>query len=419
MNSFGKRGPHIALCVITLGSILALFGQPFLWQLFLGPMHNLEVTEYPFHDMGARLNFVQMMAEGVDIYEAGNHKPSYTIYMMHLFSLDRSDRIPVGFLFVGIFTFWNLWLLRPKRILELLLALSVLLSPPCLLLIERANDDIIIYAFICFVPLLLQMHSSFGRMCGWGLVSAVLPMKYYPSAAYALLLHREHSFKRIAFFVLLSIAFLGVLSALIAQEVSQIHGRIPVASIFCSFGARIFFDLLNLDVELSRVFVLCGLGGVLSVVTYILFKAKAHEIRATPRSESFFLLGSSMLTFCFFMNGNWDYRMAFLIPTIPLAFEWMASSSRRDRILVAVYFSSMLLTLWPEYLYYLSVLEGYSDWVHKKDLHLTSLFVKQAASWVMIGSQMLIAAYILQPDVRSIIQDFRKILSQEDSVKQS
>jgi len=404
--------------VLTVATILLLFSNASLWQTAIGPMHNMEKTNYPFSDMHARLRMADRAASGYDInQDFGNNKPLYTVAAMKWLGLNPSNKVPVSIFFIGLFSFWNLWLLRPQRAIELFFSLAVLLSPPCLMLIERANDDIIIYSFICAVPLLLKLNSNLGRLCAWVGISALVPMKYYPAAAYALLLHREHSSKRLTFFVLLSLAFLATFFFVIWQELTVIHDRIPVAAIFCSLGGRLLFDSMFLDSGVGKIWVFCGFGGLLCWVAFVLFRAEPRATRDDPLNESYFLLGSSILTFCFFMNGNWDYRMAFLIPTIPLVFKWLSSNVKKERFLAAIYMLSMLLTLWPEYVYYSSVLESDNRWVHQKDLHIASIRLKHAASWVMIGSQMLIASYVLQPDIRLIISDLRASLHKGSRAK--
>ncbi|PXA05558.1 hypothetical protein DDZ13_01410 [Coraliomargarita sinensis] len=406
MENLKRNWRHLVLCALTVATILLLFGNTALWQTAIGPMHNAELTGYPFSDMGARLWMSEKAAGGHDInQEFGNNKPLYTVTLMKWLGLNSSNKVALGILFLGLYTLWNLLLLRPRRTVELLISIGVLLSPPCLMLIERGNDDIIIYSLICGAPLLLQLNSGLGRFGAWAVISILLPMKYYPAAAYAILLHREHSFKRLTGFVLLSFAFLIAFSLFAWQEMSEIHDRIPVASVFCSFGGGLLFDAVWIDPAIGQIFLIFGFGGLLCAAFFVLFRAEPIAVERHSTKGCYFLLGSSVLTFCFFMNGNWDYRLAFLIPTLPLIFRWLNTDNKKARVLATIYVSSMLFTLWPEYVYYTSVHEGYSTWVHKDNLHVASIVLKHAASWVMIGSQMLIAAYLLQPDLRYLIED--------------
>jgi hypothetical protein len=54
--------------------------------------------------------------------------------------------------------------------------------------------------------------------------------------------------------------------------------------------------------------------------------------------------------------------------------------------------------------------QGDGQWIHQREFHLAAIVGKHAASWVMIGSQMLIAAYVLQPDVRQTFEELRHSL---------
>lgn len=422
---------RIVFAALALGVVLLLFAQPKGWLAVIGPLHNVQTTGYPFGDMNARLAVAEGVANGIDVnhednpysrYRAYNNKPLYTLHVMAFLGLDRAETIPVGVTFVTLAVLWSLWLLRPRRWVEVPLMLMVFLSPPCLLLFERSNDDIIIFCGLMAVPLLLEMkRAGWPGVAAWSIISLLTPMKYYPAAAYALFMHRGKGFLRLVGVVAGTAVFLGVYVLLIWDEFQVIRERIPDPTTNFSFGGRLFFEAVLGDPGLARL-LSYGLFGVILLLVLLIFIQRPHtaEARFNSRNERYFLLGSALLTFCFILSSNWDYRMFFLIPTLPLALEILREACGRMRLLSVVYLVSAAFTLWPEYLYFWSCMNSWDyNWTIDIVDYRRVISLKHGASWVMMASNILIAAMVLRHDVWDLWDEAQSLSADAQSASET
>lgn len=410
-----RRSLQMLLIAVALIAIACIYSSHANWYYIIGPLHNLDLG-YPFADMQARLGIAEAINHGIDVNHehnpftpsgALNNKPLYTVTIMALLSLKTSDSLVLGILFSAIYCLWTFWLIRPTNWMETLISLAIFLSPPSLLLIERSNDDIIIFAFIMSVPLLLETGRVKGRVLGWLVISLLTPMKYYPAAVYALFLNRVRSLKEFFAYIAISVTFGLTLLWLIREEMKTLSERIPSPPSNCSFGKTLLFDTMGLESSSQLIAFAIGVLIIAGLGLYIILCPKIKQkVETHPREELYFLLGSSILTFCFLMNGNWDYRLGFLIPSLPLTFTFLRSSHSLPRNLSATYICGMLLTLWPEYLYFLGIIDPVEgQWVINLDNYQKIALIKHSASWVMIGSQILISCLILKPSILKLFTE--------------
>ncbi|MEN8844365.1 MAG: hypothetical protein ABF323_10330 [Lentimonas sp.] len=404
---------RLVFITTTLAVLALIYSSHEHWYYVIGPLHNMDLG-YPFADMQARLGIAEAINHGIDVNHehnpftpsgALNNKPLYTVTIMALLSLKTSDSLILGILFGTIYCLWAFWLLRPTNWIETLISLAIFLSPPSLLLIERSNDDIIIFAFIMAVPLLLETGRLRGRVLGWIVISLLTPMKYYPAAAYALFLHRPKSLKELLGYTGASIAFVLGMLWLIRDELTTLTDRIPSPSINYSFGKTLLFECFN-SLESTNIFFLVGALIIVLLGYLFLIHPKLQVKEAQPREELYFLLGSALLSFCFLLSGNWDYRLAFVIPTLPLTFLFLNGGERLPKMLALTYIVSLLLTLWPEYIYFFNIIEPKEDtWILNYDHYYIVAVLKHSASWIMIGSNILIACLILKSSLFKLMHD--------------
>lgn len=403
---------RVALIALSLLAITVLFWDSNNWRYLVGPLHSQELG-YPFVDMQARLEVAEGVANGYDVNHeqnpyspsvALNNKPLYTVHALAKLSLKASDYITLGAFFGTCYLAWAFWLLRPKRWYEALICIFILLSPPSLLLIERGNDDIIIYSFLLWVPIVLETGRVQGKAIGWLIVSLITPIKYYPAAVYALFLYRPKSLKEFTCYLGASVAFVASLLWMIQDELNAVSDRIPSPPVNCSFGKTLLFETINAEGEANTLYFYLGVLVVAALALWTLIHPKIQKEQTHPREELYFLLGSSVLTFCFLLNGNWDYRLAFLIPTLPLTLLLLRSNSSFLKFLSLTYVVSILLTIWPEYLYFLSCMEPANEsWILNHDHYQPVATLKHSASWLMMTSNILIACLILKSSIAKLV----------------
>lgn len=402
---------RVVLIVLSLLVITLLFWESNNWRYLIGPLHSKDLG-YPFTDMKARLEIAEGVAHGIDVNHeqnpyspssALNNKPLYTVHALARLTLRASDHVALGAFFGTCYLAWAFWLLRPKRWYEAVICMLVLLSPPSLLLIERGNDDIIIYTFLLWTPILLATGRVQGKMIAWLITSLITPIKYYPAATYALFLHRPKSLKEFISIFGISTAFILTLLWLIKDEFQAISGRIPSPPVNCAFGHKLLFETINEGGHANMLLFYLSCTVVAALALWVLIHPKIQNIKSCPKEELYFLLGSSVIVFCFLLNGNWDYRLAFLIPTLPLTLSFLKSRQRLPQILAIAYTTSILLTIWPEYLYFLSAIEpAQESWTFNLDHYQVVATLKHSSSWLMLTFNMLIACLVLKSSIMKL-----------------
>jgi hypothetical protein len=98
-----------------------------------------------------------------------------------VFSLDRSDTAPVAFLLIALFYLSTFFLIGRLNLGEGIFYALVLCSPPIMLLIERANVDILLYCILYLALVFIRIQQSFLlRLFGYFLVLFAAFLKIFP-----------------------------------------------------------------------------------------------------------------------------------------------------------------------------------------------------------------------------------------------
>lgn len=391
--------PHLPRLVFIVGSIavpLLLFSNPSLWYWFIGPLH-FPPPLYPFLDMQGRLAHIHMSTLGWDVYSHPNpldpmnrvnNKPSVTLALGN-FGLRFNHLIPVSIgcislFFLSVFTF-----LRPVRWSEAITGLLVMISPPLLLLLERANDDILIFLFLAPLPWLMTRKSNVAQFGGWALVAVAAMIKIYPIAAFAALLKTPR--KPIVGIALLlgGIGFFLLYYILNFAELSVLRGRFPSPEGMFTFAATELPRSLNFE-DGAKGFRWAGFAFFCTIAALEFFRSrKARSPEAQRPAEMAFLIGASILTFCFFFNSNWDYRWAFTLFLLPKIFEDRNHAEASIRIPALLLVCFLLPSLYVEYLGFAIGFTG-ERWVvpHIDGFHL----LRQITTWLFFGVMIFISA---------------------------
>ena len=362
-----------------------LFSFPKLWRSVLGRHHIKEV--YPFLDMKGRLAHMQAYAMGIDVYTTPNpldplyrknDKPSFTLSLGRL-GLGVRHAILAGIIFVVTTIVGSLLIVRPKTWLQVAIATLVICSPPVLLAIERANDDIIIYSFLLFVPFFMSLNSLIYHFFGFLIVSLLTPIKYYPLMAFSAIIYSGKSTQKKILWLIASILFVILFLIVSYQEITFLSSRIPSPTGSITFGSprTMGYMISSLHMNPSWLNILVLLYIFILIASGILLalserSAPLVDITTTAKEAEilYFLMGVSILNFCFFSNTNFDYRFIFWIFTLPLLFHMINESKNRNMSCFWVY-----LMIW------ISIIAMWVPWIY--------LYVKQT-DWIS-GDSLLLA----------------------------
>lgn len=237
---------------------------------------------------------------------------------------------------------------RPGRGSALLLAVAVF-SPAGLLCVERGNTDLVLFALAAAALGLLRRNAAAAT----GLLLGGFVLKLYPILGFAALLREKR--RELLALGALTAAVVVVHLWLLHDEIRAIRAATPSGTAF-SYGAASFAGLLShLAGALSPGGRAMLWGGVALVVLSGLGWAvrplgrggRATAVERVPDPDlDAFRLGAAIYLGTYLLGGNFDYRMVFLLFTIPQLWSWRAGAGRRPGRCATVMLAAALLALW-------------------------------------------------------------------------
>jgi hypothetical protein len=298
-----------------------------------------------FLDAYAILASNDAVARGLDPYVPNNldvfHRPHvYSSWWLHVhsFGLTRAHVLWVGGAMVVAFLIAALRFLRPRSPGELIGQLAVLLSSPVLLALDRANNDLIVFALLAAVVPLLTSPRAGWRYAAAVPIAIAAGLKYYPAVAGVVLLagtDRREVWQRVAG----ALGLLGLVAITLVSDFSRLGGLVPKAEGLMTFGGANLFESFGLAGS-KATFAALLLAGVIAAG----FLASRFFAGWKPGPESeeawlYFVLGAVVLTGCFLTGTNFAYRWIFALwltpllwalprnPTAPRQVRWLAGGT--------------------------------------------------------------------------------------------
>jgi hypothetical protein len=252
--------------------------------------------------------------------------------------------------FIGIGTFW---FSRKFDNLTYIVISIVLLSPSSMLGVERSNIELIIF-FIISLALLVCNYSNISALF---LLLFASILKIYPVFSFIFLLkENRRKFWTLFLSVLGIFIFYAVLSL---NDLIQVYHTTPKLA-GSSFGMNVWWRGLNhsrfLDLHLpdNVIHVL----RVLSYVMVILIFAGTlfHSLRIKDVSRfsqgaylDAFRAGAGIYIGCYIVINNMDYRLIFLIFTIPQLVSWLYATGKSFSLVPLFTLSAMFFSLWSTF----------------------------------------------------------------------
>jgi hypothetical protein len=272
--------------------------------------------------------------------DAYNRPHSYTNWWFVLaqWGLTRADLRWIGPLVVVTFTAVASAALRPTSARDLLIKLLFLVSPPVLLGIVRANNDLVIFVLLAFVPACLVSRSVVVQLLAPFLILFSAGLKFYPAVAVVVLLHGANP--RLVLWrgvVAFAVALLVGLS--VVGDTVFFSQSLPNPGGLYSFGAPVALQALGWGHPRAKLAVLLALvGGLWALCDG---RASVRSWTARPDFDAGALaavLGAVLLSGCFWAGMNWGYRWIFalwLLPALlrPTPHTWLLEGRLRIALL--------------------------------------------------------------------------------------
>ena len=268
--------------------------------------------------------------------------------------LTRDHNFLFGVTSVGLFLAVAVAGVRPRTLGEVAGAAALMLSPPFLLAVNRANNDLLIFALVGGGLLLVRYAGEWGRWSCLGVtIAAATGLKYYPIVAVAALGLMVRPLRRM-WLVAGAVALLSLLVLLSVAD-RMAHGVLSLPDSLYTYGAAVLLRRLGWIGDMNAVWVVLGLlgaaGGVLAVrgITHGLADDRSGSVKV----RAMFATGALLLTGCFIAGESFAYRWLFALWLWPWLWR-RTQGSPADKAAVAA-LVLLGISIWGEGLFCLIV----------------------------------------------------------------
>jgi len=274
-------------------------------------------------------------------------------YLLFYTGVSQNDTIwvviPLIILFfISVFAFPG-----EVKVFDVLLILSIIFSPAAMFLYERGNVDLIFFT-LCALALMIMDFSIYASLT-LVLIGAVF--KIYPF--FMMSVYFNQGKKRFWYLVLAGLLIFGAYT-LLSWNDFRTDWNITQRGFDYSYGANVI--ILHFRHELN-VFLLNTFShgwtdrlldfGPYIIAIFIFLIAVVLGSRSSITSGSHnhrnlaaFRLGASIYIGTFLMGNNWDYRLVFLVFTLPQISEWARTRGERMRSLAILNIAMMFIACW-------------------------------------------------------------------------
>jgi Glycosyltransferase family 87 len=307
-----------------------------LWR-YLGVLH----IKGPFEDMRVITSGWECTRRGIDVLAENPCDPfhremNYPRIWTELAPLGLGQGSTVALSLAAWVAFYLAVFLSVGRLTlgEGIVYSAVLLSPSVMLGVASANNDLLIFALVAAAVSALHARRSVVRAASYGLFLLAALLKLYPVFAFTVLLRQAP--RRAALALAFSLIVFALYVAATLDDLRLIDRGTPRPTRI-AYGASV----LAKGVE-NRFAHLPGSGVLAESPTRALLYAGSlllasglavwlagrlrpmPEAARTDRTFDAFLAGASIYVGTFFVPGtNWDYRLVFLLLTIPQLLRWI------------------------------------------------------------------------------------------------
>lgn len=349
------HGKRILLMIVLLGGVglatlVHWYGYERTWSLWNIPSMTPHFADLRTITGGAeshRLGLDPMLENPGDPWGRTMDYPR--IWQgLFLLGIDQGDTALIGMIMLGLFAA-GLFLFSPRidRITALIMGLAVF-SPAVLFGIERGNKDLLIF-FLLAAALAVLRRSPTGFTI---LVTLGSLLVYFPMFGLVCLLRQPR--RRCLLLGGISLSLTGLYMALTWHDMWLIEVGSLKGSAF-SYG----FNVIHTWVQDDLGSQLAGriLAGVLLLATAGVFlvslRGRGHSLAAPlPEQQQdldAFRLGAGIYAGTFLLGNNWDYRLIFLLFTIPQLVTWARQDGRRASWIARGTLVAVMVSLWMQF----------------------------------------------------------------------
>lgn len=281
-------------------------------------------------------------------------------HTLFYFGLNQSHTLLIGYLMLAFYLVALFMLLRvSQNTLSNFLITCCAISPAAMLGVERGNIDLLIFLMVTAAAVYVNKRPLLSAL----ILMASTVLKIFPFFCLPIIVLASKKRNLIRIFIVSTVACLAYF-AFTYQDLILISHSTPRAGDL-SYGRSVFANRLKgnipehfsiyVDIVINTLFLIAS--GLAYFVSKKLLPSNSQEFNALE-GKGFFLTGALIYVGTFFIGNNWDYRLIFLMLTIPaLASALNIFSSRTARRCTQVFIAAVLLSFW--YLFFARYLDGF------------------------------------------------------------
>ncbi|MEO6569718.1 MAG: glycosyltransferase 87 family protein [Opitutaceae bacterium] len=207
---------------------------------------------------------------------------------------------------------------RPTRYGEALWLALLLSSPPFLLAINRANNDLVVFSLLGFALIALRTDSNLRVSIAIGLVALASGLKFYPVVALlAFFLVRPR--QRIVRITAAAVAVIGAALASVASQIGR--GSFSIESKPHRLGGRMLFTDAGLSESRATLVTIAVFTMAVLVAVRFRWTGKSDPESDLSENRRMMTMGAVVLVACFLLGINAAYRWIFALWIAPWLWE--------------------------------------------------------------------------------------------------
>ena len=283
-----------------------------------------------FYDLRVVLESTSCFNKGFNPYFTTNtdcphlyNYPFVWIWLTNFFHLTIHEVYFIGFGMIFIFVLSISFLFRKITISNLILLVITLISPPILLLLDRANIDILIFILLLIACYYLRSGNITHTKVHFSYILILIAtmLKIYPGFLLAFILIDPIEIKQkliVAFYSTLILFFYSLLNL---HEILILLGNTPHPSEL-AFGKNVWIQEFVSEKRLPYVSLICLIiSGFLIFYKRLFFLNLVSNLSFEKTKEGrLFFAGLLLFSGTYFFGNNWDYRLVFVMFFLPYLF---------------------------------------------------------------------------------------------------
>ena len=320
---------------------------PFFWGSLSIPAQD------PFSDLKAHIHFYNCFIEGINIYTQpceliplGNANisthPEIWLKIVHFLNLNNS--VFYNFFILTILTIYFFSLIKiysnSISLKSKIFFFIFFLSTTNFILLERFATDIFIFILIFII---LNFNNKIIK--GFLIFIGIL-LKYYPIFLTSIFLKNKKYLFFFSSFFILFVFFIYL------DQLKLVNNNILEVALIVAYGVRsITKAIYHLSIEYNFLINDSNYGFFknVTIIIFIIYsllliflgflRPQKFEISLNDQLSNYFIAGSSIYIGTFIFGSNFDYRLIFLIFTIPYLMS--LKNELMKNILIICYFISL------------------------------------------------------------------------------